>query len=228
MLKYFAKRLARSAVTMLIIISAVFLLLRGMPIEGYFANYEKLTEEQIENGLHQMGLDRPVFVQLFGFICGLFRGDLGTSRVYRQNVSVAEILKTKIPVSVKLGCMAQLLSLVCGPALGTLMAQKKGRLADSAGTAFIVLIQAVPAAVYFLFLQLTASEIFHIPLLFNADSAVSWIMPVVSLSLGGTAHYAMWLRAIFSTKPQRIMCCSRAQRVTASGRYFPASFSATP
>ena len=41
MLKYLAKRIARSFITLFIVITIVFSLLRLMPIEGYFNNYEK-------------------------------------------------------------------------------------------------------------------------------------------------------------------------------------------
>ena len=44
MLKYLAKRIGRSILTLFIIVTLVFCLLRLMPVEGYFANYEKMTE----------------------------------------------------------------------------------------------------------------------------------------------------------------------------------------
>ena len=47
MLKYTLRRLLQSLVTVLIVITLVFLLMRLMPIEGYFPEgYDKLTEEQ--------------------------------------------------------------------------------------------------------------------------------------------------------------------------------------
>ena len=55
MLKYLAKRLGRSFITLLIILTIVFVLMRQMPIEGYFPNYEKMTKEQIQNGLGHHG-----------------------------------------------------------------------------------------------------------------------------------------------------------------------------
>ena len=56
MLKYLAKRVGRSILTLFIIVTLVFCLLRLMPVEGYFANYEKMTEVQIQAGLQSMGL----------------------------------------------------------------------------------------------------------------------------------------------------------------------------
>ena len=50
MVQYLAKRIGRSVLTLFIIVTLVFCLLRLMPVEGYFANYEKMTEAQIQAG----------------------------------------------------------------------------------------------------------------------------------------------------------------------------------
>jgi ABC-type dipeptide/oligopeptide/nickel transport system permease component len=165
-----------------------------MPVEGYFPNYEKMSETQIQNGIKALGLDQPMPVQLFNFFRNLLKGDLGTSLRYRNNVPVTEVLAPKIPVSARLGSMAILLALILGLPMGTLMARYKGRFFDHMGTAFIVFIEAVPAAVYYLFLQLFGTELLGIRLLFEPDKWTSWILPVFSMSLGNIAYYAMWLR----------------------------------
>lgn len=195
MLKYLGKRLARSFITLLIILTIVFVLMRQMPIEGYFPNFDKMTNEQIQNGLALTGMDQPMPVQVLNFFKNLFlHGDLGTSRIYRNNVPVTEILAPKIPVSIQLGSMALIVALVVGIPMGTLMAKYKGRLFDHIGTAFIVFIQAVPAAVYYLFIQLYGTELLGISLIFDEENWVSWVLPVFSMSLGNIAYYAMWLR----------------------------------
>lgn len=195
MASYLGKRFLRSFITLFIILSIVFILVRQMPIDGYFPNIEKMTEEQIQNGLHQMGLDQPILVQLGNFFKNLIlHGDLGTSRIYRNNVPVAEILAPKIPVSIKLGCLSLIFSMLVGLPMGTLMAKYKGKFFDHLGTAFIVMIEAVPAAVYYLFIQLYGTELLGISMLFDAKKFSSWILPVFSMSLGNIAYYAMWLR----------------------------------
>ncbi len=194
MFKYLAKRIGRSIISLFIIISVVFILLRQMPIEGYFPNYEKMTDLQIQNGLEALGLNDPLLEQLGRFWGNLLKGDLGTSITYRQNVSVTEIIAEKIPYSIKLGSMAILVSLALGIPLGAMMARNKGRFFDKCGTLFIVFIQAVPAAVYFLFIQLYGTTLLDIPLLFKPDNAKSWILPVFSMALGNIAYYGMWLR----------------------------------
>ena len=195
MIQYALKRLIQSLITLLIIITIVFLLMRLMPEEGYFGtNYEKLDYAQREAILDSMGLRDPMHVQLRNFFSQLLKGDLGKSIIYRPKVDIASILKTKIPYSLKFGVAALTMSLGLGIPLGITMALNKDRLWDRLGTAYIVFISAVPAAVYYLFLQLYVTDIFNLPILFNPDKPASWILPAISMSLGGVASYAMWMR----------------------------------
>lgn len=195
MLKYSLKRLAQSLVTLFIIITVVFLLMRLMPEEGYFGEaYEKLDVAQREAILTAMGLRDPIHIQLANFYKSLLVGDLGKSIIYRPKVLISEILKAKIPYSLYFGLTAMGISLIAGIPLGIIMARSKNRLWDKLGTGYIVFINAVPAAVYYLFLQLYVTDIFKLPILFKIDKPISWILPAISMSLGSTASYAMWMR----------------------------------
>lgn len=194
MLKYVLKRLSSSFLTLLIIISVVFILLRQMPIEGYFDNFEKMDAAMIQAKLNQMGLNDPIPVQLFHFLENLVHGDLGTSARYSVGAPIAGIIAKKAPLSIKLGLLSMALSLVLGIPLGAAMAKGKGRFWDKFGTLYIVFINAVPAAVYYIFIQLYGTGLLNLPMLFDEVNPATWVLPVVSMSLGNTAYYAMWLR----------------------------------
>lgn len=194
MLLYLSKRIARSFLTLIIILTVVFCLLRLMPIEGYFQNFDKMTPQQIEVGLKEMGLSDPLPLQIAHFFKSLLRGDLGMSRIYRSNVPVSDILADKVPVSIKLGIWSMIVSLLVGLPMGALMARYQYRWFDRIGTFLIVCIQAVPAAVYFLYIQLYGTQLFHVGLLFEIDDPKYWVLPVISMSLGNIAFYGMWLR----------------------------------
>ena len=195
MILYVAKRLAQSVVTLFIVVTTVFLLMRLLPVEGYLGErYDKLSAEQREAILQKMGLLDPWYVQIASFYSRLARIDLGTSTIYRKDVPVLEVIAPRVPYSVRFGLVAMALSLLLGLAMGVNMARYKGGFWDRAGTAYIVLIHAVPSAVYLLFLQLYGSSIFKVPVLFDKYKAVSWILPAISMSLGGIAGYAMWMR----------------------------------
>lgn len=194
MLKYSLKRLSSSLLTLLIIISVVFILLRQMPIEGYFDNYDKMQPEAITARLNQLGLNDPIPVQLVHFLDDVLHGDLGTSARYSIGAPITELIARKAPISIKLGVMSMALSLLMGIPLGTAMAKNKGRFWDKIGTMYIVFINAVPAAVYYIFIQMYGSSALGISMLFDINNPVTWILPVVSMALGNTAYYAMWLR----------------------------------
>ncbi len=194
MLKYSLKRLASSLITLCIIITVVFVLLRQMPIEGYFDNFEKADQATINAKLEQLGLNDPIPVQLWNFFVDLFHGDLGTSARYSAGASISDIIVKKAPISIKLGVLSMALSLLMGIPLGTAMARSKGKFWDKLGTVYIVFINAVPAAVYYIFIQMYGTSALNIPMLFDESNLVTWILPVVSMSLGSTASYAMWLR----------------------------------
>ena len=194
MLKYSLKRLLSSILTLLIIVSVVFVLLRQMPIEGYFDNFDKMDQASINAKLNQLGLNDPIPVQLVNFIKGVLHGDLGTSARYSVGAPISELIAKKAPISIKLGVMSMALSLLMGIPLGTAMARNKGKFWDKIGTMYIVFINAVPAAVYYIFIQMYGTSALGISMLFDLNDPVTWILPVFSMALGNTAYYAMWLR----------------------------------
>lgn len=196
--KYIIKRLFRSLFTMAIITTILFTLLRLMPVEGYFENYDKLSETQIEVGLKQLGLKDPLPKQIWNFGKQLLSGDLGTSTRYRKGVSINEILAEKMPISLQLGLISLTISLLLGLPLGILMgrsARTKWKIADRLGTVLIVIVQAVPSAVYHILIQFAGSQgAAKLPMLFTLGDYRSYILPILSLSIGNIAYYAMWLR----------------------------------
>ncbi|GHU65928.1 hypothetical protein FACS1894184_02730 [Clostridia bacterium] len=198
MARYIFKRLTAAIVTLLIIISVVFILVRQMPIEGYFDNFDKLDANVIRARLVQMGLTDPIPTQLRRFLANLLRGNLGTSARYSVGVPIGQILLTKIPVSLQFGLTSMALSLLLGVPLGLAMARSqaryKARFWDAVGTVFIVFINAVPAAVYHIYLQAYGSRALHTSMLFSREQPLTWLLPILSMSLGSTAYYAMWLR----------------------------------
>lgn len=194
MASYLTKRILRSFITLFIVCTIVFCLLRLMPIEGYFNNFDKLTESQVQRQLEMKGLKDPLPVQLGHFYKDLIHGDLGKSNRYRPGVEITKILADKIPVSMWLGAISLVISLLLGIPLGRVMARYKRRIPDHLGTIFIVLINAVPAVVYYLFIQMYGTSILGIPILFTRGKWITYILPVFSLALGNISYYAMWLR----------------------------------
>ena len=133
----------------------------------------------------------------------VLHGDLGESNVYRKGVAITEIIAEKIPISLELGLISLCIALALGLPLGVIMARStrtRFKIGDRLGTVFIVLVQAMPSAVYHILIQFLGSQtyvgkdVLGLPMLFDAANPKSYILPVISLSIGNIAYYAMWLR----------------------------------
>ena len=232
MAKYIGKRLLRSLLTLFIIITIVFSLLRLMPIEGYFENFEKLSSAQINVGLRQLGLKDPVPVQMMNFWKGVMKGDWGVSHKYRVGTPVLDIIAEKIPVSLKMGLAALGIALLLGLPLGILMAHStrtRFKIGDKLGTVFVVIIEGIPAAIYHLLIQFYGSKLpGGFDMFFRAERPVTWILPIFSLALGNIAYYAMWLRRYMVDENNKdYVKLARAKGVS-GGRSSAPTCSATP
>jgi oligopeptide transport system permease protein len=196
MKKYILKRLLQSFLTILIVVIAVFLLLRLMPKSGYFTrdDYANMTEPMRNAYLKSIGVYDNPLIQLKRFFINVFRGDLGRSITVYPKTPITQILAEKAPYSIKFGLAGMLLSLFIGVPLGIVMARFKDRLVDAMGTFYVVLVRAIPSLIYLFLIQIWVTGLFGWPMVFYADEPVSWILPTVSLTLSGIAWYAIWLR----------------------------------
>ena len=116
MLKYTVKRLAQSLVTILLIATIVFLLMRCLPTDYYFTEEQlmKFTEEQKYAALEAAGLTDPIGTQLLHFYNDLLHLDFGTSRRIQNGASVVKVIGKKFGVSMRLGLISAGISLLVG------------------------------------------------------------------------------------------------------------------
>jgi peptide/nickel transport system permease protein len=103
---------------------------------------QTLTEEQIQAARHQFGLDKPMVVQYFEWINGIFHGNFGDSLFYSETVGA--LLKRRIPVTLNIGIPAFIIGSVLGTAAGVLSALRRGKALDSVMAFFSYMGIAVP------------------------------------------------------------------------------------
>ena len=105
MLKYTVKRLAQSLVTILLIATIVFLLMRCLPTDYYFTEEQlmKFTEEQKYAALEAAGLTDPIGTQLLHFYNDLLHLDFGTSRRIQNGAPVVKVIGKKFGVRLPAG-----------------------------------------------------------------------------------------------------------------------------
>lgn len=197
MVKYSITRLLQSAVTVLIVATIVFLLMRALPTDYFFTEEEvmKLTEQQKHDRLEAAGFNDPIATQLLKFYNELLHGDLGTSRRIRVDKPVIDIIKERFPVSMKLGLISLGISLVLGITIGIIQVLNKEGPLDHLGMIYTIFVNAVPPLVTYSLVLMFGAKVLDLPSMFSKRNEFqSSIMPIVCLSLSSIAHYAMWTR----------------------------------
>lgn len=278
MVKYILKRLGQSLITVLLVVSIVFVLLRLMPSDYFFTEDElmKFTESQKYAKLERMGLmeicpvchgsglvddaacrkcsetvqdakgtgyiNRSVILQM-----GDFYGDMLEMRVFNakgkevktidpmsfvsylsqrlkgeqpfgelkegyqvkvcfnlgksirleKNQYVTDVIGSKMAASMRISLVALLISLILGVVLGVLQARYKDGIFDNIGTAYTVIVNAVPHLVIYTLIMIAGASMFGLPMRYDATADKPWltmVLPIVCLSIGSTAGYMLWTR----------------------------------
>ena len=197
MLRYSLGRIGRACITIFLVLSIVFLLMRLMPVETYFqGRSDTMSDTLKQNILKELGLLDPWYIALPNFWKQvIFEGSFGESIVIRAGLPVGELIWPKAKVSFQYGIISLGIQLLIGMPLGVMMARKKGGIVDKVGNLYVLLINALPQAVYFLLIQIYLSTWLNLPMI--VDRQGSWpsrILPIICLSLGGIASNAMWMR----------------------------------
>ena len=104
MKKYILKRVLISVFTLLAITLMLFILLQLMP--GSPFNDEKLSDDQRAVLYEKYGLDQPIIIQFGKYVANLFRGDFGVSYTISKNTPISQLIKTRLPISIRVGGQA--------------------------------------------------------------------------------------------------------------------------
>jgi peptide/nickel transport system permease protein len=91
---------------------------------------------------HQLGLDRPLWLQYVQFLGGALTGDFGTS--FRHQQPALPLVLERLPATLELAGAALALAVALALPLGILAAVYRGRLLDVLAMAFAVVGQATP------------------------------------------------------------------------------------
>ncbi|TXH32667.1 MAG: ABC transporter permease subunit [Rhodospirillaceae bacterium] len=130
MLRFLLTRVSLVIPTFLGIVFLAFMLIRlvpGDPIEVRVGE-RGIAPARHAQLLHDMGLDRPLYVQFFDYVGQVMHGDLGISLV-THNPVLSEFL-TLFPATLELAFCAMLFAVVIGLPAGILAATKRGSTVD--------------------------------------------------------------------------------------------------
>ncbi len=144
MRRFIFRRLLQAVLSIFVLITVVFFLVRltGDPVERMIP--PQVTEEVANDLKRAYGLDKPLVTQYGIFMGGLAQGDFGTSLYFRGR-TVGELLWLRIPASLQLSVVSMLVALLIALPLGVYAAKYRGRGGDYVARIFSILGGAAPS-----------------------------------------------------------------------------------
>ncbi len=193
MFAFIATKLLRSAITMVVVVTAVFVVLRltGDPIISLLPL--DTPADILDQYRERWGLNDPIWLQYVRYWVAIFNGDLGRSIFSGQDA--VKIVFERLPHTLLLGGVAFVISLVAGIGFGTLAALNRGSMIDRGVMAFAVTAYSLPN--YFLgilLILLFALELRWMP----AAGAETWkhlVMPAFTLGMSSAGVIARFVRS---------------------------------
>lgn len=221
MLKYTMQRFCAMALTLFIIMTLGFMVIRLMP-GGIFDDEVDMTAEQIAILEAKYHLDKPILTQYAIFLKEVVTDwDWGVSLKLSVNVPVWELIVDKIPVTLYINVFSLLISLPIGIAFGILAAVKKNTWVDYLTSFVVVLFISVPSFVFGTLLQyFIGFKLGLFPIIYDTQAIglaklYSLTLPIVALALSPIARVTRYLRAeLAETLNSDFMLLARTKGLT--------------
>jgi oligopeptide transport system permease protein len=192
MVKYTIQRVVYMIITLLLIATATFFLMKLLP-GSPLTNQERLSPEQQQIILDKYGLNDPLPVQYVNYMTNLMQGDLGLSFQY-DNRPVTSIIGDRIGPSAQLGFQAMVLGTIVGILLGIVAALKHNTWADYGATVLAVLGISIPSFVFAALLQYVVGvKLEWLPVALWGEFKHT-ILPTLALTVSVVATVARYMR----------------------------------
>lgn len=219
MARYILKRLFAMMITLFLIVSICFFVIRLIP--GAVAGEGALPEIRValERRYH---LDKPLWDQYVIFLKNFFSFEFGESIAVYPRTPVFDVIRAKIPLTLQLNVFSLLLTIPVGMFFGVVSALKKNTVIDNIISLMVVFFISIPSFVFASLLQYVfAFRLKLFPFLLNLDSTWSFdkfrsmILPILALSFGGIATITRYLRSeLFEALNSEYMLLSKAKGLT--------------
>ena len=195
MLRYALLRVVGAIPTLLLVILVAFAMVRLAP--GGPFDSERILPPEIEANINRAyHLDEPLSAQFMRYMGGLLQGDLGPSYRY-SDYTVAELIGSALPVSIRLGIMALGIAILFGAGLGIFAALHRDSITDRLVSGIAMLGISVPVFVVAPLLVLVfAVNLKWLPAGWSSTAEASrLLLPVIALALPQIAYIARITRA---------------------------------
>ena len=143
-MKYIFKKMVTLIITLFIVSLLAFLAFQIIPADPTTTMLGTEATEEAKAALRaELGLDQPIPVRYWNWLCDFIKGDFGTSYTYRMPVS--EMLAQKLPITGILTLISFLFTVVLSIPLGILAGSVRNKTLDGAFTALNQVVMSIPA-----------------------------------------------------------------------------------
>jgi len=179
MQRYIVRRFFQSLLALLAISMLIFIMSRltGDPVTLMLP--DDASREDIAQLRHALGLDQALPVQYWVFISKAVQGDFG--RYIKGQMPVLDMLKDRLPNSLKLGAVALCIAVLLAFPLGVIAAVRKGTALDTIANIVAVLGQSLPQFwVGIVLIQIFAVHLRWLPVA-GVGSVWHYVLPAFTL-----------------------------------------------
>ncbi|MCP3771965.1 ABC transporter permease [Paenibacillus sp. MZ04-78.2] len=195
MLRYLLRRLGYMVITLWLVVTFTFVLMKNLPGDPFGEESQKLTIEQRKLLYAQYGLDKPIWEQYLQYMNNVIHGDLGVSFQFPTR-KVTEIIQQAFPASLELGLWALGIAITVGLILGIIAALNHNKGLDVTAMFTAIVGISIPSFVLgpllSYFIGVKASWIGLPPGMWQ--DASSRVLPSIALSFGTIAILARLMR----------------------------------
>lgn len=210
LLRYLLRRLGQAAITLVAIVILNFVILHLAPgdaIDVLAGEAGGAGPEYLEQMRKAYGLDQPIYVQMVQYLWNVAQLNFGFS--FRNNVSVLELIMSRLPATLLLMLASIIVSFTAGVLLGVFAARRVNSFADNAVSVLALLCYATPL----FWFGLMAIVLFTVKLgwlpgngMYTIAANFNWfeatldvlrhlVLPALSLALFHMAVYTRLMRA---------------------------------
>jgi oligopeptide transport system permease protein len=189
MLKLLLSRFLQGLLTLFVLITLTFFMVRAMPGSPY-TEEKAIPAHILERMKSYTGLDKPLPVQYLRYLNNLvIRQDMG-DLIRKDGVKVSEVIADSFPVSLALGLASMGIALLVGIPAGVIAAVKKNSPTDFACLGFAMVGICLPSFVIGPLLAVFAGLKLQALNVAGWSSPTDWILPAVTLGLINAAYLA--------------------------------------
>ncbi len=191
--RYIFKRLGASVLTLFVVLSLTFFMMRAIP-GGPFTDEKSLPPEVMQKVMERYKMNDPLGKQYVDYLLNVVKLDLGPSFRY-EGRTVNDLIKESFPISAKIGGLAILISLIVGVPTGIVSAMKRGKFPDKLASIISVIGVTIPnfviatILIYFFILKLKWASIG------TSKGFLSLLLPAITLAGFPTAFISRIVRS---------------------------------